>query len=338
MFARNSSPVQNSTIHHSVVCPEIYHSNVLLSIISTILFYILPLVAMLAFDVTLYFKMKWRKSVEVQRSTSVTDTYFMTLKKPTLELPESCMMGGETEANKESLLRNSDMKLINKHLAVAGRGERRHSSLPAISPIIQGRTSSGRRVSMPEGNIGGACRYVGRKWSGCSSAFSINQNQPPNPVANLAPRAHNEDMVQDILVKQDKSTVICLSLMFSAVVICLLPHAAVSTLQARCWCLPETTLTATSWLHQLHHAIIPFLYGLMYVQFSKVIKQWLLLERVHAFKMRDTLILKNLQKNILGEEKAQTKNLNFGSSLSQSGSQGESLSNQVHQNIDNTSL
>ncbi|KAH9488947.1 hypothetical protein Btru_059767 [Bulinus truncatus] len=67
---------------------------------------------LLVFDTSLYLKIKWRKSVEVQRSTSVTDTFFMTLKKPALELPESCINahGSEEDLAKESLLKNSNNK------------------------------------------------------------------------------------------------------------------------------------------------------------------------------------------------------------------------------------
>ncbi|CAG5129226.1 unnamed protein product [Candidula unifasciata] len=334
-FGTNLKPHESSMVHSSViadqnssinniyhiqagnhqrtlaVCPEGYNLNVKLSIFSTTLFYVCPLLAMLVFVVTLYLKLKWRKSVEVQRSTSVTDTYFMTLKKPASDIPESCITAtGDDDSTKESLLKNSEPKLINKHLAIGSRGERRHSSLPSISPILKGRTSSGRRVSMPESNSGGGCRYVGRKWSGCTSALGPNQNQPPNPMANLAPRLHNEDMVHDLLVKQDRTTVNCLCLMLAALLICWLPHAVVSIINSRCWCLFGTTITITSWFFHLDHAINPFLYGLMYVQFINVLKQWLLIERVHAFKMRDTLILKNIQRKIDCEESSKQRSPN----------------------------
>lgn len=294
---------------------------------------------MLVFDITLYLKIKWRKSVEVQRSTSVTDTYFMTLKKPALELSESCKSSGiDDDGAKELLLKNSDIRPINKHLAIGSRGERRHSSLPTISPIIKGRTSSGRRVSMPESNNGGGCRYVGRKWSGCASAFASNQ-QTPNPMANLAPRLHNEDMVHDILVKQDKKTTCCLCLMLAILFVCWLPHTVVCMINASCWCLFGSTITATSWFFQLDHAINPFLYGLMYVQFKNVLKQWLLIERVHAFKMRDTLILKNLQKKIQNEENNKQKSPNPHTKTSQFDvSQMTSQTDLTQDGADNTPL
>lgn len=286
-------------------CPEGYQLSLKLSIFSATCYYLLPVATMLVVDVALYMKIKWRKSVEVQRSTSVTDTYFMTLKKPALELSESCRsLAGDDDASKELLLKNSDARPFNKHLALGSRGERRHSSLPSISPILKGRTSSGRRVSMPESNAGG-CRYVGRKWSGCASA--LTNNQPANPMANLAPRLHTEDMVRDILVKQDRRTTLCLCLTLGLLMVCWLPHAVVSILNAGCWCLFGAALTATSWLYQLDHALNPFLYGIMYVQFKNVLKQWLLVERVHAFKMRDTLILKNLQRKYEAEDNNKDK-------------------------------
>ncbi|KAK0060838.1 octopamine receptor [Biomphalaria pfeifferi] len=326
--------------YHHNICPEGYHLSFNLSIFSTTIFYIMPIIAMLVFDISLYLKIKWRKSVEVQRSTSVTDTYFMTLKKPALELPESCMNSHDVDPAKESLLKNSDNKPINKHLAIGARSERRHSSLPAISPIIKGRTSSGRRVSMPESNTGsGGCRYVGRKWSGCATALTNNQNAPPTPLANLAPRLHTEDMVHDILVKQDKTTVTCLWLMLGVLVTCWLPHAVVNMVNSRCWCLDSGALTATSWFFLLDHAANPILYGLMYVQFKNVLKQWLLVERMHAFKMRDTLILKNLQKKVSCEENSKDKSPN--PSTKQQQFQVPKIASHVslaHNDSDNTAL
>ncbi|XP_059178062.1 histamine H3 receptor-like [Physella acuta] len=324
--------------NHDTVCPEGYHLGFNLSIFATSVFYVIPLVAMLVFNISLYLKIKWRKSVEVQRSTSVTDTYFMTLKKPALELPESCLKdhGNEDDPAKESLLKNID-KPINKHLSLGARSERRHSSLPAISPIIKGRTSSGRRVSMPESNTGsGGCRYVGRKWSGCASALSNNQNAPPTPLANLAPRLHTEDMVHDILVKQDKKTARCLCLMLAVLVACWMPHAVLNVINAGCWCL-NGALISTSWLVLADHAVNPILYGLMYVQFKNVLKQWLLIERMHAFKMRDTLILKNLQKKVMCEENNKEKSPNPETKLNQF-HLPQISANFTHPHTDNTLL
>ncbi|GFR93374.1 octopamine receptor [Elysia marginata] len=267
-------------------CPEPYQISTGLYVFSSLLYFVAPLLIMFVFDISLYLKIKWRKKVEVQRSTSVTDTYFMTLKRPPLELPESCVgICGEEDGAKESLLKFAECKPFNKHLAIEGRGERRHSSLPAISPII-GRTSSGRRVSMPEGNdSGGGCRYIGRKWSGSSTALGNNQQ------SNMPLRLPNDDVVHDILVKQDKKTVNCLCLLLAVLFVCWLPRAVTGLVQVECWCLSRLTLAATSWFALISHSINPFVYCMMMTQFKNVVKQWLLWKQVHPFRRRDTLPL-----------------------------------------------
>ncbi|GFO47103.1 octopamine receptor [Plakobranchus ocellatus] len=274
-------------------CPEPYQISTGLYIFSSMVYFAAPLLVMFVFDVSLYLKIKWRKKVEVQRSTSVTDTYFMTLKKSPLELPESCVgVCGDEDGAKESLLKFAECKPFNKHLAIEGRGERRHSSLPAISPII-GRTSSGRRVSMPEGNDSkDGCRYVGRKWSGSSTALGNNQQ------SNMPLRLPNDGVVHDILVKQDKKTVRCLCLLLSIMLVCWLPRAITGLVQVDCWCVPRASITATSWFALISHLINPFIYGLMNAQFKNVLKQWLLWEQMHAYRRRDTLPL-----NPIGDEK-----------------------------------
>ncbi|RUS74949.1 hypothetical protein EGW08_017284 [Elysia chlorotica] len=278
--------IEQEPIKSPNFCPEPYQISTELYVFSSVLYFAAPLLIMFIFDISLYLKIKWRKKVEVQRSTSVTDTYFMTLKRSPLELPESCVgVCGEGDGAKESLLKFSDCKPFNKHLAIEGRGERRHSSLPAISPII-GRTSSGRRVSMPEGNdSGGGCRYVGRKWSGSSTALGNNQ-QPNMPL-----RLPHDGVVHDILVKQDKKTVNCLCLLLAVLILCWLPRAVTGLVQVECWCLSHPTLTATSWFALLSHSANPFIYCILMTQFKNVLKQWLLWKQVHAFRRRDTLPL-----------------------------------------------
>ena len=114
-------------------------------------------------------------------------------------------------------------------------------------------------------------------------------------MANLAPRPQNEDFLTT-LVKQDIKSVQCQCLLLVVIFCCWLPHAVVSCLNSQCRCLDQTYVTVTSWNFLLVHAMNPIIYGLMNSQFFSVLKQWLLTERVHAFKMRDTLILRSLER------------------------------------------
>ena len=309
-----SHSVEHESITSENFCPESYQISTGLYVFSSVLYYAIPLLIMFVFDISLYLKIKWRKKVEVQRSTSVTDTYFMTLKRPPLELPESCVgICGEEDGAKESLLKFSDCKPFNKHLMIEGRGERRHSSLPAISPII-GRTSSGRRVSMPEGNDSAAgCRYIGRKWSGSSTALGNNQQ------SNMPLRLPNDDVVHDILVKQDKKTVNCLCLLLLVTFLCWLPRVVTGLVQVECWCLSRLTLTATSWFSLLGHSLNPFIYCFMMTQFKNVLKQWLLWEKVHAFRRRDTLPLNPVE----GEKEELSSPLSLHGKISRSPNMGK---------------
>ena len=157
---------------------DVYHINFYLLLFSLSVFYVIPIGVLVALNLSLYFKLRCRKSVEVQRSTSVTDTYFMTLRRSTIDL-EVCINVSHkdsTAAADPSTSKPSDSRLLNNFLTLGAyqkrhsslpdvkplyrysgisgsrHQQRRHSALPSLSPgIVKGRTSSGRRVSLPEG-------------------------------------------------------------------------------------------------------------------------------------------------------------------------------------------
>ena len=69
------------------------------------LLYLLPLLAMWFINCSLYHKIRQRRSVEIRRSTSVTDTFFVTVKssKPTIQITEAPSLVGPPSCSKWSL-------------------------------------------------------------------------------------------------------------------------------------------------------------------------------------------------------------------------------------------
>ena len=80
------------------------------------------------------------------------------------------------------------------------------------------------------GNAGVGCRYVGRKWSGCSTGSK--QNLTSNPLANLSPRSQPEMTAHDVLLRQDVKAARWLCVMLTCLVVCWLPHAVVCLVQS----------------------------------------------------------------------------------------------------------
>ncbi|KAK7113983.1 adenosine receptor A1-like [Littorina saxatilis] len=84
--------------HHDVMgwCEVPYALSFTWAAVTCCLMYLLPLVAMWIINCSLYHKIRQRRSVEIRRSESVTDTFFVTVKnsKPTIQITEAPSLVG----------------------------------------------------------------------------------------------------------------------------------------------------------------------------------------------------------------------------------------------------
>ncbi|KAL8583326.1 hypothetical protein ACOMHN_057612 [Nucella lapillus] len=304
--------------------------------------YLLPLVAMWIINCSLYQKIRQRKSVEIRRSTSVTDTFYVTVKnsKPTIHITEAPSIAGppsctDLPSPASPLIPFRSSSPTHHHNPSPPPGNnlhpgnvtpnmgRRHSSaLMTLSPQLEvGRQLSQRRVSLPDwalrgdcsptgGNNTSQCRYVGRKWSGCGgSSTSIGQGGLgmgssqglfggsssglyAGGASGGGVRPQGEDLVHELLVKQDQKAACCLALLLAACTLCWLPFAFVTLVRAHCPpCVTPTTLTVCRWLLLANSAINPFLYGLLNAQFRNILRQWFYLDAAsRRYRPRDTYI------------------------------------------------
>lgn len=95
-YSSHSSDVnRGGTPMTSFVCEVPYMVNFALVVVMCGLLYVLPLVCMWVINCSLYVKIRQRRSVEIHRSMSVTDTFFVTVKsKPTIQITEAPSFGG----------------------------------------------------------------------------------------------------------------------------------------------------------------------------------------------------------------------------------------------------
>ncbi|XP_076449506.1 uncharacterized protein LOC143285938 [Babylonia areolata] len=207
---------------------------------------------------------------------------------------------------------------------------RRHSSaLVTLSPLLDvSRSLNQRRVSLPDwalrgdcsptaGNNSSQCRYVGRKWSGCgggantplgqgglgglgsssqglfgssSGLFGGGGGGGPHG-GGVGGRPPGEDLVHELLVKQDQKAACCLALLLAACTLCWLPFAFLNLVRANCpRCVTPTALAVCRWLLLANSAINPFLYGLLNAQFRNILRQWFYLDTSRRYRPRDTYI------------------------------------------------
>lgn len=223
---------------------------------------------------------------------------------------------------------------------------RRHSSvITSLSPQLDIRHQlNQRRISLPDAVLRNNytpspatntndCRYVGRKWSGCGATglgselgsrmgsemgSRLGSASSVLGSGGLYPqmRAPGDDLVHELLVKQDQKAACCLGLLLAACTLCWLPFAAVTLVRARCpSCVTHAADAVSLWLLLANSAINPFLYGLLNAQFRNILRQWFYLSKARKYRLRDTYIYMGVQKQPGVDSMKETSNVCLSSKV-----------------------
>ncbi|XP_050396827.1 muscarinic acetylcholine receptor M5-like [Patella vulgata] len=266
-------------------CDAPYRKNFLYLLVTSVVEYLCPLIALWILNCSIYFRISRRKSIKIRRSMSVTDTLYLGYRKSS----------SESEGNNYGSDENSDLcpQLSNgRRTSYVYKSSRRHS----LTNCMNGKnilmqyprtTPSSRRVSFDISMSGipyNNKRPISRK---CSLSSIIGKNS--------VVRKQSDDLVRDLLVKQDKKAACSLGMMVIVFTVCWTPHMVAEVINSRCiQCLPETFITITFWILVANSAINPFLYGLLNAEFRKVLKQWLYCNSTRKFRIKEAVMYWNI--------------------------------------------
>ncbi|XP_059147804.1 muscarinic acetylcholine receptor M3-like [Physella acuta] len=244
----SNSTDMNSSVHLFPSCELPFaHSISFVAIVSAIQ-YLLPLVAMLTLNCSLYVGILGRKKIQIRRSLNSSDKLFSSDKRNSLSSVQD--LSSATEEYAELLTglghRPNYMRYTYPRRNSAGPVLLRAStSVPAFSNSAS-LGSGGRRFS-----------WAPRKTS-------------------LRPSKDGEELAKNLLVKQDRRAACWLGLLVIVFLICWLPHTVVGILlSARQHVVPVWARDLTFWLLLANSAINPLLYGFFNKEIREAFKQWM---------------------------------------------------------------
>lgn len=294
-------------------CELPYASHFSVVLTQSVLQYFFPLLALWVLNSSLYFKITRRKSIKIRRSLSVTDHHLLTLRKSSSE-SESSPNGMDSESLEIPRSENR------QRLLAAARAGRRHTyqfcsnSIRGGGGLLGGvayhgqsshRPMFSRRTSLQDALPGvgtmaalaGAVPYLPRVTScqkflhnGSSSFLAGSSSAGPRGSA-LSVRKQSDDLVKELLVRQDKKAARCLGLLVTVLTICWLPYTVMAVLRS------TNPFTITPWVRDLlfwvlltNSAINPFLYGLLNAEFRKILYAWFYFRRRKRFRLKQALL------------------------------------------------
>ncbi|KAK7478199.1 hypothetical protein BaRGS_00030560 [Batillaria attramentaria] len=260
--------------------------------------YFLPLLALWVLNSSLYIKITRRKSIKIRRSLSVNENYLLTFRKSSSE-SESSPNGQDNDVPCAVDMRSADHRqrlLASAYRQTMARRVSLQDALPGIGNMA---AWAGAVPNLPRVTT---CHYFG-------SASGLNSG-PLTPMGvwlGSAPRAsvcsrrkQSDDLVKEMLVRQDKKAARCLGLLVTVFTLCWLPHTVVAVLRAS-----DPSMVASwvrdlvFWVLLLNSAINPFLYGLLNAEFRKILRGWFYFRRSkNKFRLKHALLYWSLPPNV----------------------------------------
>ncbi|KAL8561461.1 hypothetical protein ACOMHN_046917 [Nucella lapillus] len=268
-------------------CELPYDLNYTFVLTVSVVLYILPLVALWVLNCSLYFKITRRKSIKIRRSLSVNDNYLLTFRKSSSESESSPNYGADGSETGDIRAAEQRQRL----LAVTRAGRRHTFAFPMHQSKLGGNggggAGCGRFTSSGNSGVGGGSLVPMGLWYGSGQRHSV-----------CSTRKQSDDLVRELLVRQDKKAARLLGLLVTVFTLCWLPHTLLALLRAyHPLAVPGWSRDLVFWVLVTNSAINPFLYGLLNAEFRKILRGWFYFTRSSKFRLKHALLYWSLPPN-----------------------------------------
>ena len=238
-------------------------------------------------------------STKIRRSISSTDTYSMNYRKWSSESDQASTNSNNnnnTPPNFDDTAEICPLPPLRSEL-------RRGSALFTNSR----RTSLAHFISTKSG-MPHLSKFVAnpRRFSVDATPVVLGANNRPRrltqPVlasrSSIPSRKQSDDLVRDLLIRQDKKALLSLGLLVIVCAICWTPFTVSTVIYSfDKHAMPAWLINVFYWILAANSAVNPFLYGIWNSDFRKVLISWLHCQVYHRFRLQEALVYCQVQQN-----------------------------------------
>ncbi|XP_064599438.1 5-hydroxytryptamine receptor 1A-alpha-like [Liolophura sinensis] len=290
----NSNTDAREELARETLCLHPFRQDFTFTTVAVSLEFILLLLALVSLNVSVFVKIRRRKATKIRRSLSTSEYCFHMSRKSSSDSENTIA------EDDHGFFRRQENRFLTykQYKPMARRHTLAQDILHAgVSASHLARLASSRKVSF---DVTVLAQPLALRKSSHHSVISRNSLSPCTGYTRR--QSTGEELVRDLMIRQDKKAACSLGLLVFVLTVCWAPLCVCSIIYSfDSSFIPAWALAVTQWLTACNSALNPFLYAIGNAEFRKVIKSWIGCVDTGPFKYHKAFLYHSIQLPTDGE-------------------------------------
>lgn len=294
----NSSAVSGEVLARDTLCLHPFRRDFTFTSVAVSLEFILLLLVLVSLNVSVFVKIRRRKATKIRRSLSTSEYCFYMSRKSSSDSENTIAEDDPTSF--QGIFRRQENRFLTykQYKPMARRHTLAQDILHAgVSASHLARLASSRKVSF---DVTVLAQPLALRKTSHHSVISRNSLSPCTGYTRR--QSTGEELVRDLMIRQDKKAACSLGLLVLVLTVCWAPLCVCSIVYAYdSSFIPAWALAIAQWFTACNSALNPFLYAIGNAEFRKVIKSWIGCVDTGPFKYHKAFLYHSIQLPTDGE-------------------------------------